>query len=115
MLISWFVVVLGLSLLLCVVCVINRSRNQYPEPETESTYRTNETESIQKRKTFDSTIALNIDKQMSYQDVILFTFLTVENNRSAMKFCLEVENNKKNCVMVVNDKKYSIMQCLYLS
>ena len=68
---------------------------------------------LQQRTKFDLQIALNIDSQLSFQEVISLIFLTVENTKSARKFCLEVEKTEKNVVMTVNDRSFSIMQCLY--
>ena len=70
---------------------------------------------LQQRTKFDLQIALNIDSQLSFQEVISLIFLTVENISTARKFCLEVENTEKNVVMTVNESRFSIMQCLYSS
>ena len=68
---------------------------------------------MQQRTKFESTIAVSIDKQMSFQDVISLIFLTVENINAARNFCLKVEEGEENVVLTVNDSNFSILQCLY--
>ena len=68
---------------------------------------------MQQRTKFDPTIAVNIDKQMSFQHVISLIFLTVENINAARNFCLKVEESEENVVLTVNDRNWSILQCLY--
>ena len=65
------------------------------------------------RTKFDPSIAINIDKQMSFQHVISLIFLTVENINAARNFCLKVEESEENVVLTVNDRNWSILQCLY--
>jgi len=69
----------------------------------------------QQKTKFDSTIAVSIDKQMSFHDVISLIFLTVENINAARNFCLKVEEGEENVVLTVNDSNFSILQCLYSS
>ena len=68
---------------------------------------------MQQRTKFDPNIAVNIDKQMSFQHVISLIFLTVENINAARNFCLKVEESEENVVLTVNDRNWSILQCLY--
>jgi len=70
---------------------------------------------MQQRTKFDPNIAVNIDKQMSFQHVISLIFLTVENINAARNFCLKVEESEENVVLTVNDRNWSILQCLYSS
>ena len=70
---------------------------------------------LQQRSKFDPTVAVGIDKQFSFQNVISLIFLTVENINSARNFCLKVEETEENVVLSINDRNWSILQCLYSS
>ena len=64
---------------------------------------------------FDINVANNIDKQLSYQDVISIIFLlfSEEKIKVARQLCKEVEEIEKNVVLRLKNESLAIMNYLY--